>query len=623
MRFTAIIICCCTALLFSKAAAQAPDLLPDIPTGDVTVFPKLLISGLPVEQEFVTSVFTQRAGPTDLVGVPDGSGRMIVTTYGGTAYLVDRSGNVNTKPFLELNNNSSPSYNRDFDFGWAHGLTTLAFHPDFADNTTAGFGKFYTVEPELDSLTEPDFSESLFLTDRQHHEVLYEYTIDPTKDTCDSICVNSKRELMRVHQPGWHHNVGDLVFDSNNLLYISSGDGSLGRLSENAQVLTNVFGKVLRIDPLGSNSSNGAYGVPIDNPFRDGDGPNVDEIYAYGLRNPYRLDFDAASGELFASETGEETVESVNRIVAGGNHGWNKKEGSFVYDRTSKTITVDEDLNNNGIGDLAESQGYTEPVFQYDRGDGRAVIGGVIHRGTEHPGIHGDYVFADFDGPMYRQGRLFYGKTDTGEPYEFVLAPNSAPLPTDIHSVNKDLEGNLYVLGIYLDEETDTADGVVLKIEPTPLVADFNDDGTVSCQDAAQLHSEIIDGQGSELFDLNGDGSVTAIDMQRFLARAADFQGFANSILPGDADLNGTVNAEDLNIVGNNWLRSSVTSWCDGDFNIDGVVDAHDLNVLGLNWQTDVRSRTLDTPARSVPESNLCVAWLVLCGLALRRMRVA
>ena len=125
------------------------------------------------------------------------------------------------------------------------------------------------------------------------------------------------------------------------------------------------------------------------------------------------------------------------------------------------------------------------------------------------------------------------------------------------------------------------------------------------------------------MFDLNGDGSVTAIDMQRFLARAADFQGFANSILPGDADLNGTVNAEDLNIVGNNWLRSSVTSWCDGDFNIDGVVDAHDLNVLGLNWQTDVRSRTLDTPARSVPESNLCVAWLVLCGLALRRMRVA
>ncbi len=614
------------SIVASSAAVchgQAPDLLPDIPPGSLTVFPKRFISGLPVEQEFVTEVFTQRVGPTDLAPVPDDSGRIVVTTYGGTAYMVDQSGNVAMTPFLDLNHVASPTYNANFEFGWAHGLTTLAFHPDFNDPEAAGYGKFYTVEPEHDGVATPDFDKSVFVTDNRHDEALYEYTLDDSAQlTCDANCFDTKRELLRVNQPGWHHNLGDLAFDQNRLLYVSSGDGSTGILSENSQLLDNIFGKVLRIAPFGDNSANGKYGIPSDNPFVDGDGPSVDEIYAYGLRNPYRLDVDDQTDTLYASETGELTVESVNKIVAGGNHGWNKKEGSFIFDRPTGSVTVDEDLDGDGVGDFAESNGFLDPVLEYDHGDGRAIIGGVLYRGGEVPGLDGQYVFADFDGVTRQRGRIFYGNVDRHQPYEFLLADGSDRLPSAIHSVNEDANGNLYLLGIYQDG--DEVDGIVLKLEPSPLVADFNGDGSVTCSDAESLYGAIRDQQRLDQFDLNGDEMVDTLDMERFLPRAADDRGFS-SIVVGDANLDGIVDASDLNRVGRNWQQTNIASWCDGDFNVDGIVDARDLNALGQRWQSDtiarssvVASRT--SPTAVVPEpTSSRLQLLLLLGYWVRR----
>jgi hypothetical protein len=247
---------------------------------------------------------------------------------------VIRKPDQNQMCFLDLANTESPSHNADFEIGQAHGATAITFHPGFADVDSPGHRKFYTLEPEMAMSGEADFGGNKFPSIRSaahHDEVLYEYTMASLEDaTCGIGC--SKRELMRVLQPGWHHNLGDLVFDKEELLYISSGDGSTAGTSppfitDNATLLTNVYGKVLRIDPFGSNSANGKYGVP-SNPFADGTGGNVDEIYAYGLRNPYRLSYDPITGDLFASETGENTIESVNRTVEGGNHGWDEKRAA-------------------------------------------------------------------------------------------------------------------------------------------------------------------------------------------------------------------------------------------------------------------------------------------------------
>ena len=601
---------------------QEPDLLPDIPRGDITIQPQVFVAGLPVAEEFVTEVFTQRVGPTDLVALPDGSGRIVVTTYGGTVFSLDRWGNVHPTPFLDLANVASPSHSANFEIGDAHGLTTLAFHPDFAHREKPGFGKFYTVEPETDGTAPPDFFESVVITNVNHDEVLYEYSMpDPSAAVCGTECVATKRELLRVSQPGWHHNLGDLAFDQAKLLYISSGDGGLGRVSENAQLLDNIFGKILRIDPLGTDSASGTYGIPADNPFLDGPGGNVDEIYAYGLRNPYRIDFDDATGDLFASETGELSIESVNRIAYGGNHGWNKKEGRFLYDRQTKQVTVDEDLDGNGIGDFADAEGFIEPVFQYDRGDGRAVIGGILYRGSDIVGLNGAYVFAEFDGPRRNRGRLFYGRAETNQAFEFAQVEDSVLLPSAIHSVNEDLEDNLYVLGIY--RSGDDYDGVVLRIKPSPLIADFNDDGLVDCGDAGRLHAAITSGEHEGRFDLNADQLVDHTDLEMFLARAADARDFARRIPAGDANLDGVVDAADLNILGSHWQSDTATSWCEGDFDVDGDVDVGDLNALGLNWQLDVSapaaSATLTIPEPVTASGVLLVGFMMTLSLCRRK----
>ncbi len=371
---------------------QLVDPLPDIPTGAISVRVKVVSADLPVESvQTNPDGFTQVVGPTDLAEMPNDSGHLAIANYGGRVALFDSSGVEFATPLLDLNNPLSPSHNLDFSIGQAHGLTSIAFHPGFADDTSAGYKKFYTLEPETASSGVPDFGGDNFPSLRpgaHHDEVLYEYTMStPTVTTCGEDCI--KREVLRVLQPGWHHNLGDLAFDADELLYISSGDGSTSGttapiMSDNSTVLTNVFGKVLRIDPLGNDSANGSYGVPT-NPFMDGPQGNVDEIYAYGLRNPYRLSFDADNGDLYASDTGEVSIESVDRVVAGGNHGWNLKEGSFLYDPINRGVSIDTDADGDGMGDIAQANGLIDPIFEYDRDDGRSIIGGVLYECNRSP----------------------------------------------------------------------------------------------------------------------------------------------------------------------------------------------------------------------------------------------
>ena len=380
--------------------------LPEVPIGEIPLRLSLFSSGLPVQREFVTPVFTQRVGPTDLAELPNSSGNLVVTTYGGIAFLVNSAGEVQETPFLDLANPESPTYNPHFEIGDAHGLTSIAFHPDFLKSDRPGFGRFFTLEPEAANSGVADHFESI-QPGNHHQDVLYEYTLSARDGTsCDNLCAQSKREVLRVTQPGWHHNLGDLLFSDDGLLFIGSGDGSTAAsiapfMSDNSQILSNIFGKVLRIDPLGSNSSNGKYGIPTDNPLVDGPGGNVDEINAWGLRNPFRLEFDPITGQMYASETGELTIESIEAIVVGGNYGWNRMEGTFVYDPVTHTVQEDVDGDGNGVGDLLQSSGFLPPAFQYDRGDGVAIVGAVPYRGTEIPLLDGVVLFSNFSAKLF------------------------------------------------------------------------------------------------------------------------------------------------------------------------------------------------------------------------------
>ena len=310
--------------------AQRYDLLPDIQPSPFRVKASLLTSGIPVENEMVTEVFTQRVGPTDAAVIPNGSGDVIVTAYGGTAVRVNASGLRSNELFLDLRNPNSPTFSENFDIGGAHGFTAFAFHPDFGKLNAPGFGKFYTIESELVNSGQPDFVDST-KSGRHHDDVVYEYTLAvPLVTFCDRVCADSKREVLRVLQPGWHHNLADLLFDSQGNLFISSADGSTSKqtppfMSDNAQRLDTVFGNILRIDPLGRNSRNRKYGIPASNPFV-GDINALEEIYAYGFRNPYRLDRDPVNGDLYTTDTGETRIESAYRVVPGGNHGWNDRQ---------------------------------------------------------------------------------------------------------------------------------------------------------------------------------------------------------------------------------------------------------------------------------------------------------
>ncbi|WOH37437.1 PQQ-dependent sugar dehydrogenase [Thalassotalea fonticola] len=279
------------------------------------------------------------------------------------------------------------------DFGGydERGLLGIAFHPDFVSN-----GKMYTYTSEL--VTEnADFSTMPVAGTGDHQSVLREWSATIAGDSGIIIDNTPSRILFTIEQPQFNHNGGALAFDSSGLLYVSLGDGGNADdqgeghgLTGNAQDNSNLLGTIVRIDPMGSNSENGNYGVPANNPFVNTIGR---EIFAFGLRNPYRMSFDVDTGDLYVADVGQNAIEEVNIVTVGGNYGWNKREGSFGFDAN--------DTEDGFVFEQVDAMGTINPTVEYDHDEGRAVIGGFIYRGQTYENLQDRYLFADYDGPIF------------------------------------------------------------------------------------------------------------------------------------------------------------------------------------------------------------------------------
>lgn len=291
--------------------------------------------------------------------------------------------------------------------GRERGFQSFAFHPQFAQTGAPGYGKFYTWTDTENTARTADFVPGG--GNATHHTVLLEWTAgDPAAATYDG---GPPRELMRFEQPFANHNAGHLAFrpvaagqPDYGLLYVGVADGGSGGdplgLAQNRR---SAFGKVLRIDPLGSNSANGEYGIPADNPFvGDGAASTLGEIYALGVRNPQRFGWDPANGNMFLADIGQNAVEEVSLVTPGANLGWNVWEGSFRF------VSRDGVNATNPRSDAS----ITYPVAEYAHFDPliqarAAVTGIVVYRASGIPQLNGRVLFGDFP-----SGEIFWFDAD-------------------------------------------------------------------------------------------------------------------------------------------------------------------------------------------------------------------
>ncbi|MEO7725326.1 MAG: PQQ-dependent sugar dehydrogenase, partial [Chthoniobacterales bacterium] len=324
----------------------------------------------------------------------------------------------------------------------------------------------------------------------------------------------SRREVLRVDQPQYNHNGGQLAFRPNEpYLYISLGDGGCCNDTEdghnpeigNGQDLATVLGKILRVDPLdpgltnGSSdpvSLNGHYRVPLSNPFIE-KSDALPEIYAYGFRNPFRFSFDEPTGRLIVGDVGQSQIEEVDLVEAGKNYGWNRKEGSFLFNPDDGSI----------VPDPSPDPALVDPVVEYTHQDGVSVIGGYAYHGKSVPALNDMYVFGDYASGS--SGRLLYSDFQGGLIHEFYLAGTVDSFDKFIKGFGRDGEGDLYVLG------DASADGVVYKIAPiaaTSAILNLSTRLKVETGDNVLIGGFIISGSASEQIVLRGLGPSLVLD---------------------------------------------------------------------------------------------------------------
>ncbi|HXV87018.1 MAG TPA: PQQ-dependent sugar dehydrogenase [Gemmatimonadales bacterium] len=330
---------------------------------------------------------------------PAGDPRLFVVEQAGRIRVIE-NGQVRSAPFLDITD-------RVLD-GGERGLLSVAFHPDYAAN-----GLVYVN-----------------YTDNQGDTRVERYTrsADPNRlDTASAMLI------LTVDQPFANHNGGHQMFGPDGMFYIGLGDGgSGGDPRGNGQNLNALLGKLLRIDVDGGSP----YVIPADNPFA-GQAGRRGEIWAYGLRNPWRFAFDPVDRLLYIADVGQARWEEVNAMPQDQpavNYGWNTMEASVCYGAAS--------CNRTGL---------TLPVLEYDHGEGCSVTGGAVYRGQAIPGLAGHYLYADYCGGWLRSFRYHDGRATDRREWDV------GPL-TAVSSFGHDAAGELYVL---------SRSGTIYRIIPT------------------------------------------------------------------------------------------------------------------------------------------------------------
>lgn len=288
--------------------------------------------------------------PVDLQHAGDNSNRIFVVEQEGVISVFPNDGNASSKTtFLDIKGKVD-------DAGNEEGLLGLAFHPDFKTN-----GYFYVN----------------YTASNPNRTVISRFKVSSNANQADA---SSEQVILTFEQPYSNHNGGQVSFGPDGYLYIAVGDGgSGGDPHDNGQNRSTLLGSILRID-VNKQESGKNYGIPADNPFAGNSNGYRGEIYAYGLRNPWRFSFDAANGRLWTGDVGQNAYEEIDVVEKGGNYGWNVMEGNHCFEPR-------DGCNRTGL---------KLPIHEYGRDEGISVTGGFVYRGPTVKSLEGKYIYADY-----------------------------------------------------------------------------------------------------------------------------------------------------------------------------------------------------------------------------------
>jgi glucose/arabinose dehydrogenase len=361
------------------------------------------LPAMKIKLKLISKGFTS---PVGMASPKDGTNRIFVVEQGGKI-KISKNGALLPTPFLNISDRLD-----GLNIAYSEkGLLGLAFHPDYKTN-----GRFFVY-----------YSAPFDNKNFDHKSVLAEFKVSANSD----IAQTTGTTILEIPEPESNHNGGCLQFGKDGYLYIGVGDGggagdkhgSMG----NGQNLTTLLGKILRIDVNGKKP----YEVPADNPFVNNTNAKP-EIYAYGLRNPWRFSFDKVTGTLFCADVGQDEWEEVNIIEKGKNYGWRIMEATHCFNPA-------KNCNTSGL---------TLPIDEYSHETGISICGGYMYRGKMFPSLHGNYFFSDWSGKMFYLKKQTDASWQRGE----VIADDNKTndMGAKINSMGEDENGEVYIITQHL-----------------------------------------------------------------------------------------------------------------------------------------------------------------------------